>query len=46
MRKEVQSLHSIITNKDDEIKQLQQSLSEMEKGKHTETVKLRLEVWE
>ena len=38
------SLEKVIGDKDDKIKTLQRQLSELEREKQTETVKLRLEV--
>ena len=43
-RREVESLQHTIQEKNGEIRQLQKQLSEVERDKHTELVKLRLEV--
>lgn len=44
MRKEVDSLQKTVQDKTGEIQQLQKQLAEVERDKHTEIVKLRLEV--
>ena len=44
MRKEIDSLQKTVQDKAGEIQQLQKQLAEVERDKHTEIVKLRLEV--
>ena len=43
-RRETDSLQHVIQEKNGEIRQLQKQLSDVERDKHTELVKLRLEV--
>lgn len=45
MQHQIESLERSVREKSVEIKQLQKQNAELERARHTEVVKLRLEVW-